>query len=312
MEGKTINTEYFEYIKCNLCGADDYEVKYSVDTSVEEIQVFERYSSSSGVVGKDRIVKCRNCGLIYVNPRLKSEIILGGYSEGIDENYVSQSEGRIKTFNISLKFIEKYAFQKGRILDIGAAAGFFLKVAKDNGWETYGVEPSKWLVDYGNRNFQVNMKQGALKDGEYPDDFFDVITMWDVLEHTADPLSELKEVYRILKPCGILVVNFPNINCMLARLAGRRWWFILSVHLYYFTTKTLKAMLNVAGFEFLNKKLHFQKLSFSYLIFRLKPYNKTIANFMNFFCNLFRLNNLQIPYYASQMNIVVRKTVKES
>ena len=254
MSDLQFDSKYFDEIPCNNCGLNDYSIKYQVNPTTEDVDFTEMFSSSSGIVGKDQIVACSECGLIYVNPRLKPEIILRGYSEGHNENYVSQSIGRIETFTKGLSYVEKFAPSKGKILDVGAAAGFFLKVAKDNGWETFGVEPSEWLVDYGNKNFQVNMTAGTLIGSKFNDDSFDVITMWDVLEHTSDPMAEMKEVHRVLKPRGIALINYPNIGSLLSRLAGKNWWFILSVHLYYYTPKTITMLMEKAGFEILDSR----------------------------------------------------------
>jgi len=297
----------FEEVACNLCGSREYTVKYRVSPTADDVDFTEMYSSSSGVIGKDRLVKCANCGLIYVSPRLRKQVILDGYAAGNDENYISQSRGRIETFQKGLRFVEKFKPGRGRILDVGAAAGFFLKVAGENGWEAYGVEPSAWLAEYGRRQFQVNLQPGTLKDGNFSDEFFDAVTLWDVLEHTTDPLAELREVHRILKRGGVVVINYPNIGSLMARLAGKRWWFILSVHLFYFTPKTIAAMLEKAGFEVEASKRHYQKLSFSYLIFRLEPYSRFASKALNMLCTAFRLSNLQIPYYAAQRVVAARK-----
>ena len=117
-----------EKIKCNICNFDDYEIIYPSLYSEKE-NVVELFKSSGDEPSKDQIVKCKNCGLIYVNPRITPEKIIEGYSEGSDEKFISQAQQREKTFNRSLKIIEKY-LQKGKLLDIGTAGGSFLAAAK--------------------------------------------------------------------------------------------------------------------------------------------------------------------------------------
>ncbi|MFH1199925.1 MAG: class I SAM-dependent methyltransferase, partial [Candidatus Micrarchaeota archaeon] len=204
----------YESVKCNLCGADDYHVVYAAKEA--QLPKLESYSASGNEVLLDQVVKCNKCGFVYVNPRLRGETIVEGYSQAIDETYVSQAAGREATFKSSLRIIEKHRPQKGRILDVGCAAGFFLKAAKESGWEECGVEPSKWLADYGNKKLGLDIKAGTLAQAKFPAGHFDVVTLWDVLEHVPDPAAELDEVRRVLAPGGLLVVNYPNFGSKLA------------------------------------------------------------------------------------------------
>lgn len=301
------NDPRFEDLPCNLCGANDYDVVYHATPPEKRHVTSDNYSAASYHILEDQVVKCKKCGFMYINPRPKSEMIVEGYSAAVDEAYVSQSEGRIATFKGSLKKIEKIYPQKGRILDVGCAAGFFLKAAKDEGWDTYGVEPSRWLADWGNKNFGLNIRAGTLEGAKFPDKYFDVVTLWDVLEHVPDAAGTLKEINRILKPGGIVVVNYPNMGSNLAKVFGRKWWFLLSVHLYYFTPKTIKAMLEKEGFELALHKHHYQKLKLGYLVFRVQPYSKLIFRALNPIVQKLGLADRNVTYYASQSLAIGRK-----
>ncbi len=301
----------YEEVPCNLCGSTSYRLLYAGkiknDPAMSLEALKEDYSASSNMVTNDCIVKCDQCGLIFINPRPRIEGIIECYAQAVDERYVSQAKGRLATFRRSMGLIGKYAKQKGKILDVGTAVGFFLKVAKDEGWETYGVEPSKWMSEYGNNHLGVDIRRGTLEDAKFPDNYFDVVTMWDVLEHTGNPMATLKEANRVLKKGGLLVVNFPNIGDIFARMFGYKWWFILSVHLYYFTPHTLSAMLARSGFEVKSCKPHFQRLSLGYLLHRLKPYSRFLYIFLNKWTRMMKLENTEIIYYASQANIIAVK-----
>ncbi|MFH1107115.1 MAG: class I SAM-dependent methyltransferase [Candidatus Micrarchaeota archaeon] len=307
MAGKTgqAKGKAYEEVKCNLCCSDDYDVVYPARHAGKPTG--ESYCASGNEVLLDQVVKCRKCGLVYVNPRLKGEAIVEGYAQAVDETYVSQARGREATFRSSLKLIEKHRPGKGRILDIGCAAGFFLKAAKESGWEEHGVEPSRWLADYGRKKLGLDIKPGTLKEAKYPPEYFDVVTLWDVLEHVPDPRAELEEAGRVLKPGGLLVVNYPNFGSRLAKIAGRRWWFLLSVHLWYFTPHTLKAMLAKTGFEQFYSKRHYQKLSLGYLAYRFGPYSTLLQKFLTGLFGTLRLQDTNVPYYASQELVLARK-----
>ena len=295
-----------EYIKCNLCGQDNYQVLYPAVPESKQA-VIREYSAGSSEILKDQVVKCNNCSFVYINPRPKSEDIVEGYSAAKDELYASQSAGRLATFKSSIKKIEKFTPNKGKLLDVGAACGFFLKVAKDSGWDVTGVEPSRWMTQWGNDHYSVNIIPGTLEGVAFSDNSFDVVSFMDVLEHVPDARASLKEAYRVLKPGGILAVNYPNFGSNLAKLAGRKWWFLLSVHLWYFTPATIKRMLAEEGFEQLSTSHHFQKLNLGYLAMRVKPYNAFLGNFLDKMFNVTGLSDKQLMYYASQSLVIARK-----
>ncbi|MBI5035942.1 class I SAM-dependent methyltransferase [Candidatus Micrarchaeota archaeon] len=294
-----------EHVKCNLCGADDYRVVYA---AVDKVSAKGEggYSAASTELLTDQVVQCNKCGLIYLDPRPKSEKVVDDYSNAVDEKYVSQSKGRLRTFEKCAEFVEKYS-KKGKILDVGAAAGFFVHTAQKRGWQAEGIEPSKWMVEWGKNNLKANLRAGTLEKAKYPADYFDVVTYWDVLEHVPDPMASLKEANRILKKGGLVVVNYPDIASNLAKAAGRKWWFLLSVHLYYFTPDSISKMLEAAGFEVVKTKRHWQKLSLGYLVERVKPYNKLLYKVADKFVKALNIGDRQITYYLSQRLVLARK-----
>ena len=157
---------------------------------------------------------------------------------------------------------------KGRLLDVGTAAGAFLSAARDDGWEAMGIEPNRWLADWGRDEYGVPIQVGSIDDVSTPDGHFDVVTLWDVIEHTPDPLHVLRRTRQLLKDDGLLVVNFPDIGSWIARAMGRSWPFLSSVHLYYFTRETMRATLQTAGFEIATVRPHVQRLELDYLLSR--------------------------------------------
>jgi len=298
-------TDHYEHVKYNLCQGEDFAIR--TKPRVRDFDPDKVFSASHGIMGTQQIVRCRRCGLMFVNPRIKSERVVNAYQDSEDELYVSQAEARIKTFQNSLRLVERYAPQRGKILDVGAAAGFFLKTAKDAGWETYGVEPSRWLAQWGNERYQVNIRPGVLRSAKFKPGFFEAVTMWDVLEHVPDPLSELLETNRILKNGGLLVINYPNIGSKMARLAGSRWWFLLSVHLFYFTQDTLRRYLERAGFKVIQSSRYWQKLELEHLIKMVGLYSRPLSKLGLKIAAALRMNRWKIPYYASQANVVAIK-----
>lgn len=305
----------FEYVRCNLCGADDTTVVQD-GVPVEGGESF-RFRSSGAEVSHDRIVRCRRCGLEYVNPRLRSEVILAGYSEGSDENFVSQARSRERTFRRSLAFLTRTlpaemrarvgGANRPRILDVGTAGGSFLKVARDAGWEVFGVEPNRWLCDWALQQYGVHIDNGALFEQRYASDSFDAITLWDVLEHVPDPRALLDEVHRILRPGGILLVNYPDKGSLAARAMGHRWVFILTVHIYYFTRKTIRRLLDETGFEVVKFRPYVQTLGFGYLVERAAPYSRLLHRLGSFLSDRLGLGDAEVPYWVGQTLVVSNK-----
>lgn len=294
-----------EEVACNLCGSRDFTVK--IKPRKKEFDPDAVFSASHGIMGTQQVVKCRQCGLMYVNPRISAERVVSAYRNSEDELYVSQEKARIQTFAGSLNLVERYAPQRGKILDVGAAAGFFLTTAKARGWDPFGVEPSQWLAEWGNRRYGVNIRPGVLASARFAPGMFDVVTMWDVLEHTPDPMAELKETNRVLKDRGVLVINYPNIGSLLARVAGSRWWFLLSVHLYYFTHDSLRQYLEKTGFQVLKINRYFQKLELEHLLKMVGLYSPFLSNVGLVLARGLHIHRWQIPYYAAQANLVAVK-----
>lgn len=298
-----------ESVACNLCGADDYAVVYPPRYDMAQPEEIEHSFRSSGdEILVDQLVRCRRCGLQYLNPRLRQNLILEGYSNGTDETFVSQIEGRERTFDKCTDIIEAATGHSGHVLDVGTAGGSFLAVARRRGWQVAGCEPSRWLAKWGGQHYGLAIHPGTIFDMQLDDASFDVVTLWDVLEHTPDPGAVLLECRRVLKSGGLLVINYPDIHSHIARLMGRRWVFLLSVHLYYFTLETMHKMLWRTGFQVDNHRWHWQNLELGYILFRMKPYVPWMSNLGTKVVAALRLQNAQIPYWMGQMLVLARCT----
>ena len=106
-----------EKVPCNLCGADDYEIIYSASyDKISQQELAEKFRSSGDELLLDQLVQCKRCGFKYINPRIRQELILKGYSEGTDENFISQADARELTFDKCLEYIEKFTEgKKGKL-----------------------------------------------------------------------------------------------------------------------------------------------------------------------------------------------------
>ncbi|HXG55962.1 MAG TPA: class I SAM-dependent methyltransferase [Vicinamibacterales bacterium] len=297
-----------EHVACAVCAADNYDVVYAAesgrDADVDHVRTF-RASGDELLI--DQLVRCRGCGFQYVNPRLASDVILSGYMDGDDPAYVSQLKARERTFAASLDEIERTAGGKGRLLDIGTAAGAFVAAARDRGWDAQGCEPNRWMAAWGAAHYGITIRQGTVFDQTYEDSSFDVITLWDVIEHTPDPKAVLERCRALLKPGGVLVVNYPDIGSWIARALGRRWLFLTSVHLYYFDRRTIRMILERTGYTVDAVRPHFQRLELDYILFRGSILSQALSRVSRALIRPFGLSRTQVPYWLGQTFVVARR-----
>ncbi|HEC36377.1 MAG TPA: class I SAM-dependent methyltransferase, partial [Anaerolineae bacterium] len=261
-----------ERVVCNLCGADDAVVRFpSTLPPSQSLADWTAYRCThSGYGVHPTIVQCSRCGLVYANPRQDGAAIMETYEAVEDPLYIEEREGRVLTFEDHLQPLERLTGPpSGRaLLDVGAYTGVFVEIAARHGWEAWGVEPSHWAVEEA-RKRGLRVIQGTTRTVDLPQDYFDVATMWDVIEHLTDPLGELRRIHRLLKPGGLLVVHTIDIGSPFARLMGSRWPWIMEMHLYYFSRRTLRMMLEKAGFSVLHIRAQGRYLRLGYLMNRV-------------------------------------------
>lgn len=220
------------------------------------------------------VVRCTGCGLVLLaSPSHGYEEVNKVYSQDYfheRESYFFKDgiidasgvlSAHVKDFQEGLNWIGTYKNPPGKFLDIGCATGTFLSLAKKEGWECYGVEISDYAASIAREKVGVDIFNGHLRKASFPADFFDVVTMWDTIEHLSDPLEELLEVWRVLKPGGIILINTPNEGSFM-RMVARFLYkisngFIRSpinslyhcYHLYYFTAATMSLLFEKSGFN---------------------------------------------------------------
>lgn len=145
----------------------------------------------------------------------------------------------------------------GRLLEVGVGHGTFLYLAREQGWEVHGVDVSSYAAHVAKERFQLDVSVSTLEQAQFPPDHFEVVHLAHVLEHLPDPIASLKEIRRILKPGGRLLVEVPNelenlgLRLMDMLRIERRPYIVRSTHLYFFNPSTLRAALTASGFRVL-------------------------------------------------------------
>jgi len=250
----------FEYRNCPGCGQNDFEVLFESNMKPDDFNVLFDYSmegddSQEGVEGYlvpgkewGRHVKCKNCHLIYMNPTEKASKTNEYYFKAKNTHAPTIRESYLRTAKSQVRLIQKHA-SGTNLLDVGCAQGFFLFSAYKAGYTTKGIEISQDAAAYAIREFGLDVEAKPFEELRFAENHFDVVTLWQVLEHVPYPLMILNEVHRILKPGGLLVASTPNIEGIPAKILRKRWWDIKRLHLNQFTTKTLMDILQNAGFK---------------------------------------------------------------
>ncbi len=233
-------------VACALCGSAERRVRFRD--------------------GPFAVVTCADCDLTYVTPRVPPEqLVETVYGEDYWRSPAAKERGYTdyradadlyrRTFELRKRLVDRFAPRPGRVLDVGCAAGFFLSVMRDAGWDVTGLEPSAPI----RRAARALLGDEAvlaepLGVAELPRRSFDLVTMWDVLEHLPDPVAALRAARVLLAPGGRLLVETQNVRSLAARVLGRRWQhYKHAEHLHHFHAGTLERAFELAGLRTLHR-----------------------------------------------------------
>lgn len=221
------------------------------------------------------IRRCDSCQFVYCSPCPTSDSLEGLYSSVVDPTYVQFEDARRVAVR---EVIRRLPISSGRLLEVGCYTGIFLEEAQRAGFECYGIEPSRAAVDLCvERGLRV--AQGFV-DHPLPWDVkFDLVVMWDVLEHLHDPLNAVRSIRELVAPGGEFHFTTVRIDCMFARILGRRWPWFMPMHLLYFERHSLETMLRQAGFGDYSIGNNFHYSQVRYLEKKLKgmPFPLSVA-----------------------------------
>lgn len=195
------------------------------------------------------IYACSDCGLSFLFPTAPNLVDI------YQKDFYHEDPVLHRSLKEQIQRGIKPILPKGRILDIGAGAGEFLKLCKDFGYEAQGIDFSPWAVEICQRVGLI-VQAGNLPDMDYPREYFDCVTMWDVIEHLKEPDVYLQSAWRVLKDEGWLILKTPNVTqaiFLLARGMGKAGSspeaiFGLPAHILYFDYSSLTKLLRLNGF----------------------------------------------------------------
>jgi len=169
------------------------------------------------------IVRCLRCGHVFVNPCPTAEELEAFYQHYFPPEssalWAEQMAGVFRREGVG--WLARRGVEPGRALDVGCGYGFFLRDLKERGWEVLGVEPARGPARYAREVLGLDVHTGTLEGAGLTAGEFDLVALWYVLEHLAEPLRVLRLAADLLRPGGLLLVRVPNGNVRLARLLAR-------------------------------------------------------------------------------------------
>jgi 2-polyprenyl-3-methyl-5-hydroxy-6-metoxy-1,4-benzoquinol methylase len=285
------------YVVCNLCGADDWRIRFqATESNGTGLNASVFRCTSAGYGRHCQIVQCRRCDHVYANPRWSSDELIAAYAAVEDETYIAERSGRERTFAKHLRSLQQVTGPAaGRsLLDVGAYTGVFVEVALAAGWQACGVEPSRWATTVAQRE-GLPVIEGTQDSPDLQGRQFDAVTMWDVIEHVSDPSAELARAFQLLRPGGVLAVHTMDIDSLAARLMGARWPWLMNMHIHYFSRKTLTRMLARSGFEIVRSGAEGRYLRLGYLGTRVEGLSPILGRLVARAVRRLRLAEVAVP-----------------
>jgi 2-polyprenyl-3-methyl-5-hydroxy-6-metoxy-1,4-benzoquinol methylase len=220
---------------CVLCGQNRFSSKYQL--------------------GDYRLIRCKHCRLLSIWPLPSREKIKElydlSYRQGtrpFNELYFARHR-KIEQGLRRLEEIEKHV-PRGSILDVGSGFGAFLEAASMRGWDAQGLELSETSFKVSTEEFGMRVRNEELTEGSFPPSSFDAIALWNVLEHSPQPITMLKTAWTLLKNGGGIGIATPNAGSLAFRVLGRRWPMLIPpAHLHIFSCENLSRAVEEAGFH---------------------------------------------------------------
>ena len=261
MKGNDLNNSALQTSPCELCDSKNFVLICSRDDG-------------------SRVAICSNCTLVSVNPLPDQSYLNSTYTltnhntqsqtweaylkiaqntqkgldfeEKIDIKKIQQIEAKKsfqKRYRKRLELIERFSRHKGKLLDLGCGKGHFLKYAESQGWDVSGIDIREENTEFAKEILQIkNVQCVPLGEVLFPEQSFDVATLYDLIEHLSHPLNELKKINKLLQPGGLLVISTPNVK---NSIFTKEHWpgYMINDHIHFFSLKTLAQMLKQSGFR---------------------------------------------------------------
>jgi SAM-dependent methyltransferase len=248
-------------VRCTLCGIDDATVVFPAGTA----QI-------------NRVVTCNRCGLMYANPRVRVDAdAMRNWVDDATFDYAVRNPQRfekeflqVRDYDATRAALGVLYPKRGKVLEIGSSLGLNLREFQKLGWDVLGVEPDKHAARYAVTELGIPTLNAILEDAALPSASVDVVVMLHVIEHVADPMRTLREIFRVLKPGGHLVLETPRYDTLMFKVLGRRERSLsCDGHIYFFTQSSLNKCTESAGFKTVDFQSVGRSLTFTRLVYNV-------------------------------------------
>lgn len=261
-------------LSCNLCDIDDPALVYP-----------------AGVAQRNQIVRCNRCGLTYANPREDADcVVIDTWEDNPDWDLAKDPSQRyekerlqVSDYKTTRALLGRLHPERGKLVEVGSGLGFQLEAFRRDGWDVLGIDPDRNGCRHATQELKIPTYASTLEATNLQNASADVVVMLHVIEHLPDPLSTLREVYRILKPGGHLVIETPRYDTLMYKLLGSRERSLrCDGHIYFYTTASLRRTYQAAGFklvrlDYVGRSLTLDRLAYNLgVILRSKSAEATI------------------------------------
>ncbi len=288
---------------CILCGGSRLVPRFGRASAAPDAarpeQPYRITHSQRRLVGL--IVRCADCGMMTLPPQRAQP---AEYADAEDPYYIEQAPQRVANAHGLLDLVPS----GGQLLEIGCACGFLLLAARARGFAVKGVEMSHWASEHARREYGLDVETGDLEHLHLPEATYDVVVLADVIEHLTDPRRSVREIHRLLRPGGRLLLLTPDAGSLLARVAGTRWWGLLDDHYFYFSRHTLSRLLEEEGFAVEKMTALGRQFPVAHWVFKLSQYSAALYRTAAYLTRVLRLDTRQLSInFGDQMACVARK-----
>lgn len=290
-------------VPCNVCGAEDFEVVFG-----------------PGVAQVNQVVRCRGCGLMYANPRRNAdheELEAAPDDPSVEfaqknPQRFEKEQVQLRDFRRSRDLLNSLHPGRGTLLEVGCSLGFLLDAFRRDGWDVMGVEPDRYAWRHATQKLGITAHNSTLERARLPSQSMDAVVMLHVIEHVPDPVATLREIYRVLRPGGHLVLETPRYDSLMFKLLGRRERSVsCDGHIYFFTCDSLGKAYGKAGFELVDTMFPSRSLTLDRLAYNVGVMSKS-AGVQRFVRSLSRrrLFHVRLTLNARDMvRVCLRKPV---
>ncbi|HET8725371.1 MAG TPA: class I SAM-dependent methyltransferase [Anaeromyxobacteraceae bacterium] len=262
--------------RCVLCGDSRLSLRFPARGEMVPLDAGAWRCTSFGHRHHPPIYGCDDCGLLFQWPMPPADDLERAYASVEDPLYMAERDNRILTFRNVVRTLGPAGGR--RLLDVGAYCGYFLEVARESGFRAEGLELSRWAANHARaQGFTVHTE--PLEARASAGQRYEVLTLWDVIEHLPDPREELAAARDLLVPGGRLHLSTIDTGSLVARLLGARWPWLMDMHLVYFDRPTISALLEEAGFRVLDVGTYSHTVSSGYLLRKIGASFPALAPF---------------------------------